>query len=168
MSFFLSQMKNYFNIHECYHCMIFIKSHTEYTKFGTQNHGKYIKEAYVYRVKPKNEIDDVTFVDIESSVVYKASLDDCRTGEEYVYTKKDMVPLYEYLNLPGYPQDYTNLTHKDLLKLIDDKRQVEKFILDNPDKVISFKAHQDRVSKKPKVRNKILCRIMKNKGKGDK
>ena len=164
-------MKNSYNIHDCYHCMIFIKSSVESTKFGLQSNGNFVKYAYVYRKKGEYYSSDVTFIDIESGLTYKSSLNECKTGEEYVYLKKDFVPLYEYLNLHGYPQDYTNLTQRDLLKLIDDKRQVEKYILDNPDKVISFKERQDRVSNKPKVRNKILCRIMKDKnkkGKGDK
>ena len=101
----------------------------------------------------------------------KADLGECETGEELVdVSSKEYVPLIEWLNLPIDCTKYNKTTCKELLKLIRNHFDTLEYIKNNPDKVVSFKEHHDRVSKKPKVRNKILCRIMKNKNnnKGEK
>ncbi len=164
-------MKHTINIHDVYYGRIYVTDKVEYTNRGTSRHGRFLRYGFIVKNKEVSCIDGVTYYDLISGNKLKADLGECETGEELVdVSSKEYVPLIEWLNLPIDCTKYNKTTRKELLKLIRNHFDTLEYIKNNPDKVVSFKEHHDRVSKKPKVRNKIICRIMKNKNKnkGDK
>ena len=157
------------NIHDIYLAYIFVNSDINYIDYGKTNYsGKYVRKTFVIRNKKKYSFDSVTYTDLISGNILKASLGDCEVGEEYVNHKQEFEPLLSFLGLSPYESKYNNISRKQVLKLISDKIKQDQYIKDNPDKVISFDKVKDRVSQKPKVRNKLISRIMRLKNKNDK
>ena len=164
-------MKHTINIHDVYYGRIFVTDKVEYINGGTSRHARFLRYGFIVKNKEVSCIDGVTYYDLISENKIKADLGECMTGEELVdVSSKEYVPLIEWLNLPIDCTKYNKATRKELLCLIRERFESLEYIKDNPDKVILFKDVKDRVSQKPKVRNKLICRIMKlkNKNKGDK
>jgi len=164
-------MKHTINIHDVYYGRIFVTDKVEYINHGTSRHARFLRYGFVVKNKEVSCIDGVTYFDLISDNKIKADLRECMTGEELVdVSSNEYVPLIEWLNLPIDCTKYNKTTRKELLCLIREHFESLEYIKDNPDKVILFEDVKDRVSQKPKVRNKLICRIMKlkNKNKGDK
>ena len=164
-------MKNNINIHDVYYGRIYVTDEVKYTNRGTSRNARFLRYGFVVKNKEVSCIDGVTYFDLISENKIKADLNKCTIGEELVdVSSKEYVPLIEWLNLPIDCTKYNNATRKELLCLIRERFESLEYIKDNPDKVILFEDVKDRVSQKPKVRNKLICRIMKlkNKNKGDK
>ena len=165
-------MKHTINIHDVYYGRIFVTDKVEDTNRGISRHARFLRYGFIVKNKEVSYVDGVTFYDLISGNKIKADLGECKTGEELVdVSSKEYVPLIEWLNLPIDCTKYNKTNRKELLKLIRFHFETLEYIKDNPEKIVSFNDVKDRVSQKPRVRNKLLCRVMrlKNKNKeGDK
>ena len=163
-------MNNKINIHDVYYAKIYVTDNVIYNRFSTNRSARYLRNGFIVKNKQVSSLDGVTYYDLISGNKIKADLSDCKVGEELVdVSSKEYVPLIKWLNLPIDTIKYNKTTRKELLKLIRIHIEALEYINDNPDKVISFDKVKDRVSQKPKVKSKVISRIMRLKNnKGEK
>ncbi|MCR5482796.1 MAG: hypothetical protein K6E99_00085 [Bacilli bacterium] len=162
-------MKHTINIHDVYYGRIYVTDNVKYTNFETLRHARFLRYGFIVKNKEVSCIDGVTYFDLISNNKIKADLGNCETGEELVdVSSKEYVPLIEWLNLPIDCTKYNKTTRKELLCLIRKHFESLEYIKDNSDKVVLFDDVKDKVSQKPKVRNKLICRVMKLKDKNKK